>query len=207
MKNLQKTAKKFIKKLKGTVTFDSVAEYLQSEGYAIIYYSSPECQALTEEYEMVNYIRSVNAFTYCCDSVKLVFINDKIPLNEMLCSILHESAHIFLGHMTTNPYATDERRNEMEAEAFACAVLTYKKSFIPYLTVILVFLLSFAALFCVLSNPAPKTNTEDAELVYITPTGRRYHRESCIYIKNKDCTAITKTQAQKSLSPCSVCNP
>ena len=136
MKRIHHTAKKFIRKLKGAVTFDSVAEYLQSEGYAIIYYSSPECHALTEEYGMANYIKSVNAFTYCCDRVRFVFINDKIPLNEMLCSILHEAAHIYLGHLSTNPYATDNRLNEMEAEAFAYAVLTYKKSYSPYWSII-----------------------------------------------------------------------
>jgi len=43
-------------------------------------------------------------------------------------------------------------------------------------------------------------------IVYITNTGRMYHRESCSYLSNSK-IAISLTEAVKSYSPCSVCKP
>lgn len=212
MKSLQKTAKKFIKELKGVITFDTVIDYLQKSGYTIMYYSSPECHALLDKYNLIEFHKTVNAFTYICDCSKFIFVNDKAALQDMLCSILHETAHIRLGHLLSNPYSTDDRKNEMEAEAFVYTVLNYKMSYLPHIIVILIVLASFTVIYFCYSYakhtiPVTTPIAVTEEIVYITPTGSKYHHNSCIYVKNKNCTAVTKTQAKKNFQPCSVCNP
>jgi len=44
------------------------------------------------------------------------------------------------------------------------------------------------------------------EIVYVTKTGRMYHREACTYLSSSK-IAISLEEAIKSYSPCSVCNP
>jgi len=44
------------------------------------------------------------------------------------------------------------------------------------------------------------------EIVYVTNTGRMYHRENCSYLSNSK-KAISLGEAIISYSPCSVCNP
>lgn len=56
---------------------------------------------------------------------------------------------------------------------------------------------------------AATTAKEAVDTVYITPTGKCYHRASCSTLKNsKKVTAITRTEAEgKKLSACKVCKP
>jgi len=44
------------------------------------------------------------------------------------------------------------------------------------------------------------------EIVYVTNTGRRYHRENCSYLGSSK-IAISLKDAVKSYEPCSVCDP
>lgn len=231
MKKIQKTAKKFIKQLNGVVTFDTVVDYLQKLGYTVIYYSSPECPLLVEEYSLYDYRNSVDAFTYISDSVKLVFINDDLPLHDMLCDILHESAHIYIGHLKSNPFATDSLQHEIEADAFAYAVLKYKKSRTPLIVVAAV--VSTAVITSMFSSyyhnaktptfviersqisepetisvPQPETESETvSDTVYVTPSGTKFHKQGCRYIKNKNVKEYSRTDAANKYSPCSVCEP
>ena len=47
---------------------------------------------------------------------------------------------------------------------------------------------------------------ESQELVYITANGKKYHKENCRLIKNKNVTGISLAEAQeKGLQPCSRC--
>lgn len=51
----------------------------------------------------------------------------------------------------------------------------------------------------------PENNNSD-EIVYITKTGSKYHRENCRYL-SKSKIPIMLSDAVNSYSPCSVCNP
>ena len=47
-----------------------------------------------------------------------------------------------------------------------------------------------------------------SEYVYITATGKKYHRSNCRYVQNKsNISFLNKKEADKTHSPCSVCNP
>lgn len=49
--------------------------------------------------------------------------------------------------------------------------------------------------------------SSQVEYVYVTSSGKKYHRSSCRTIKNSKVTQLTKEQAQKKYDACKVCNP
>jgi micrococcal nuclease len=56
------------------------------------------------------------------------------------------------------------------------------------------------------SAPSLKSEVPPDVVVYITNTGRMYHRETCSYLSSSK-IAISLAEAVKSYLPCSVCNP
>ena len=56
----------------------------------------------------------------------------------------------------------------------------------------------------VAAPPAPKDPVKDT--VYITKTGKKYHRGTCRYLK-KSKIAISRKKAMKRYQPCKVCKP
>lgn len=58
-------------------------------------------------------------------------------------------------------------------------------------------------------SPDPTTEPVPADIVYRTPSGKRYHRETCRYVRtNPNATALTIEEAGKQgLTPCQTCNP
>ena len=56
----------------------------------------------------------------------------------------------------------------------------------------------------VAAPPAPKDPVKDT--VYITKTGKKYHRGNCRYLK-KSKIAISRKKAMKRYQPCKVCKP
>ena len=57
-------------------------------------------------------------------------------------------------------------------------------------------------------QPEENTISENmSDIVYITKTGKSYHRKSCRYTKDKDCTALSRAETEKNYTPCKVCSP
>ena len=56
----------------------------------------------------------------------------------------------------------------------------------------------------VAAPPAPKDPVKDT--VYITKTGKKYHRGNCRYLR-KSKIAISRKKAMKRYKPCKVCKP
>ena len=55
--------------------------------------------------------------------------------------------------------------------------------------------------------PPPESDADVTEIVYRTPSGKRYHRASCFHVKGKG-TALSLAEAkERGLTPCKVCNP
>lgn len=48
---------------------------------------------------------------------------------------------------------------------------------------------------------------DTTDTVYVTPSGKKYHRINCQHVRNKKCTAIPRSKAVKKYSPCSKCRP
>lgn len=58
-----------------------------------------------------------------------------------------------------------------------------------------------------MTEPQALTDESVTDIVYVTPSGERYHKADCRYVKGKNCTELTKTKAKTNYTPCKVCNP
>jgi len=53
----------------------------------------------------------------------------------------------------------------------------------------------------------PKPETDKVEEVYITNTGKKYHRSNCRYLKESKIPISLKEAKSQGYEPCKVCNP
>ena len=59
-------------------------------------------------------------------------------------------------------------------------------------------------------NVAPQIQTAEKvhpEIVYITATGKKYHKENCRYLKYTKCRTLLEDAQNASYTSCKVCNP
>lgn len=228
---IKKAANQFIKKeLKNKVDFETVCEYLRTIGYAVIFYNSYKDNEILNKYDLTDFSKTVKAFTIFRKDLKAVFIDENSSCNDKICSLLHETAHIIFGHINEKNIK-ESRTMEMEADAFAYAVLNYKKSHTPLIvtaavisTAIITSMFSsyyhnaktptFVIERSQISEPetisVPQHETESqtlSETVYVTPSGTKFHKQGCRYIKNKNVKEYSRTDAANKYSPCSVCEP
>jgi hypothetical protein len=78
------------------------------------------------------------------------------------------------------------------------------------------FVLALAAFFCLAGMPAvvpaqqpsPQQATDTkAETVYVTRTGKQYHRKSCRYLTSSQRPMSLKDAKAGGYKPCKVCKP
>lgn len=232
-----KAAKRFVKiSLKGNINFEAVSNYINKTGYTINFYNPGETNSLIEKYKLSDFSKSVHAFTVKTKDIKTVFIDISLSAENKMRALLHEAGHIVLGHMDVSSTIADRRLHDMQAEAFAYAVLTYKRSYKPlYFAICLVLtsVISATAGYNLHSGTAPQPeqynvpaannitqqsepteiptqiiSENNMELVYVTKSGTHYHKADCRYIKNNNtATSIKADEADKRYTPCKVCNP
>jgi micrococcal nuclease len=59
-----------------------------------------------------------------------------------------------------------------------------------------------------LQAPAPQQQAQTKEqTVYITKTGKKYHRATCRYLSRSKISTSLKEAKANGYGPCSVCNP
>lgn len=203
MKKTKKAAKKFIRDLKGDISFNAVKRYLISKGYEVIFYNTDELgDYLLKEFGVYDYALTKMAFTLRKNRRKFVFINDSNQ--NKLCSLIHEAAHEVFNHMLEDRHTANERIQELEAESFTHYVLNYQKTKVSLLSVACI-VIAVTLLYSGIDTAYHKSIPDNA--VYVTRSGKKYHRENCMYVAGRDCSALTIEQAQKEYEPCKVCNP
>lgn len=224
MKNneIKRAAKKFIKALNGKTDFVSVEEYLKGKGYKVVFFNTETGDRELERFGLAEKAQKSPAFTYT-GAANIIFIDNNASSEDKNYLLYHEAGHIELGHAG---YARISTKNkflmEFEADTFAQMVVnptkTHKSALPLVLLVIALLCISFYAGTAFPHNhyipdgmPAGGTvETNGAEqtedIVYVTRTGKKYHRESCGYLRN-DSMAMSRTQAAQHYSPCSICNP
>ena len=136
----------------------------------------------------------------------IIFINNNVPAEDKCYLLYHETGHILLNHIKNRMSTKNNILLEIEADSFAYELINYTK---PNLMVRILTVILITVLLTALSYSAyQKYNSYiHADMVYITSTGNSYHRNSCIYVKNRDCTTLERTEADKNYDPCKVCNP
>jgi hypothetical protein len=54
--------------------------------------------------------------------------------------------------------------------------------------------------------PAPQTQPKE-QTVYVTKTGKKYHRDGCRYLRSSRIPVVLKDAKANGYTPCSVCRP
>ena len=226
MKNIHHESKKLYIQLKGDLSIPSIMNFLESKGYNVVFFNTEDGDDLLRRYNIDR--KNVPSFIYT-GITKVVFVDDLLHAEDKLYCLLHECGHLIMNHIKENEIHTMSKLStECEADAFAYSVMKYSP--LKTLRNILLALLAaaliiFGTVSCTRAQPqkngtsvssnvsgaitTPRITSENSvsETVYVTPSGTKYHRANCRYVKNKDASALSRTKAEKTHDPCSVCNP
>ena len=204
--SIKKSARFLYRSIKGNLSVPAIIEFLQTRGYDVVFFNTPEGDDLLRRYGIK--LNGAGSVTYC-GVTKVVFADDTLHISDKLYALLHECGHIMLGHLVENQiHSISKRITENEAEAFVYEVLHLHRrpKRIPALVAIVFLLvfLFFGALFAFRSRPE---DSEQNPIVYVTQDGTHYHRKSCLYATNFKTSKMYKSEAEITLLPCSFCNP
>lgn len=218
MNKIKRAAKKYIKATNGN-NLSSAIDYLSVIGYSVIFFNTSPGDEAIRAYGLEWEKDTLKAFTcHEVNGISAVFIDNNLHINDKLYLILHEIGHILLGHVGDGHIAyRDQLYSDIEADAFAFEVLNYKGNASQIIStvcaVVLGITIGFAVGLITTSGnqihdiTTLQTFAAENNVVYITPTGTKYHRDTCIYAQNKDCAEMSKNQADKIYEACRVCNP
>jgi len=213
-KKVYKTAKKFIKAVRGKKDFISAEQLAEKLGYKIVFYNSPFGDAEIIRYHLEQKAQNTKGFTYVA-AAKIIFIDNSVHSDDKFYILLHEIGHIMLGHVGDGKtFLRNAVLMDIEADAFAHEVL-YPTKHYKSLVSVLILCITLCTTY-VISSHFGNTDTPDEKLsvnttsepsVYITRSGTRYHSENCSSTRNSLTAIISKTEAEKLFPPCRLCNP
>ncbi len=204
------------------LTFVNVENILQSLGYSVVLFNTYPGDMELERYELEDKKGKLKAFTYS-KTAHIVFMDANLHADDKLYLILHELGHIVLGHVGDGKLVTrNQILIDIEADNFAYSILhNHNRSwlYVLFSAVLLYSVIITAGFLNVRTAPAitsaevttqtepPQTVSATADTVYVTPAGKKYHKQDCMYTKGKTLTELTRTQAENIYTPCAVCNP
>ncbi len=209
-------------KLDYNITVQSLSTYLQGLGYRVLFYGEANNRFHTQKgnkllhvLDLEDYAARANAFTFHHPELRAVFIKTGFGEYHTTFLLAHELYHVLQKHDSAPIQYFVERVQDNAANYFAAYLLdqkpmerqyyqlkTYAKHFL------LLFLLLLISLSPLLANHIPACQ-EPSGQYYVTPSGNKYHREDCQYIRVKtNVRAVTKEEIrQRHYTPCAVCQP
>lgn len=233
---MEQHVNRFIKKYSLTekkLSVTALVRIFKTLGYKPVlfnkYGNSRKVQKLITACGLENEVATRKVFIFSDPSVKFVFIHGNISYDEMVHYMLHELGHIWLGHID-NPGNEDVQ--EREADEFAVRVrLTLKqqlntKRMTAVLSVASVLIISFLVgnhIYTELdtypdaqpiqsysAEISVEANTDiDTEYVVVTPSGKKFHRPDCMYVRDK--ANVIELSPEEAVNvgyePCKVCKP
>lgn len=200
------------------INLDNLIYIIEDQGFEIIEFEPGDgllTNSLIRDLKLTSYAQAGKAFAYQQGSAKFVFVCEDMSAKEKLYALAHEVGHIFCLHLRDGnmEYSVHE---EYEANEFAHHLLhpsfidnikrwiaEHKKSVVLGTTITLV----IVTLVFVIAGII-KTNSYYGDY-YVTETGKKYHREDCIFIKDKkNVERLTdKDYYSGEYDPCQICLP
>lgn len=221
--NAQMVARKLKRALHGDMTLVNVVKYAVDIGYNVVFFESVNDENLLR-FGLSEFAQQTTSFTYY-ELAKIIFVSDKLLYYEKLHRLIHELGHILLQHIGKGTLCLlDKDKIEAEAETVVYLLL-YKKKTININVITVVLIIFFSVLggyigYNVYPNIHPNIRPnipsfvyptyeeqKQEKTVYVTPSGKKYHKVDCIYTKDKDCIGLSRSEAEKGYSPCRVCKP
>lgn len=184
---------------------------LQAQGFSLVEYSrTSNCKEVTTlltALRLTDYAAGLSAFTYQDANLRIVFMLENLSQQEQMILLSHELGHILchhLDHMSITGPGTGVTQ-EQEANEFSTRLMQYNQSCRPKRIALGVSAaLAAIALVCALLF---STSASTNESVFLTQSGRCYHKADCIFVEGKDnLTALSLQQAEAAgYEPCSWC--
>lgn len=219
--DIKKKVRKFIKTERlTTVNNQSLSSAASRLGYTIVYYSrgvnATDVETLISEFHLEGLVKTSNGFLYTSGDYRLIFLNSDLSNDEKTIVLSHEIGHIVCKHLHSDQGIGFDVREEYEANEFSHYLLNptslqkigqtasnHKKTLIA---IMLVLTLLIGGI--VTSSVVKKHNSYYGEY-YITPTGTKYHKKDCVFVKNKNnVRRLTKEEFESGdYTPCEMCLP
>ena len=200
-----KQVRKFIREFNisnENLTIKKIEEILIIQGYNI-YNFGPNEDITNEVLKRLNLeemAKTKNAFTYSNEDIKAVFIKKNIATQE---------------YLEVLKFSVELKRKLKYNEKILFSIFIV----ISIITMILIIQSKNENLKIepqsIPTITTTSTTTTIEEIVYITKTGKKYHRKDCYTIKNKEvieiskkeAIEISKKEAIELYDPCKICNP
>ncbi len=189
-------------------------------GYTVIEFNSVlndnDTDVIIQSLELSEHILHSKGFTYVSKEYRLIFINENLSEDEKLLIISHEMGHIVCDHFDAIPIIGKDVRDEHEANEFSHYLL--KKSVFGKISSYIamhrkaavigavIIILTFGS---VCGYMVFKSRDMYTDNLYITSTGKCYHKKECIFVKNKtNAQKLTKDAFESGeYTPCDMCLP
>ncbi len=205
-------------RLRGKVSSAKIVSGLEEQGYTVVYYNgvsdTGDVKQLAELLGVGEHMRSLKGFTYADSGSRIVFLNEELSEEERCYVLLHEQAHILLGHLKSGAVIGQDVIQESEANEFVhyvlypdfTARLRLHRRQIGWITAALAALICIFLLICAMPDTAGKAGVGD---YYVTSTGNKYHEKDCIFVKDKtNVRRISPEEiSEKGYEPCEICLP
>lgn len=104
MRKIKKEVRKFLEEfhLKDLPTCDQLVQILKKQGFITVYFDpqhiSEYVQDLADKLDLHDALQKKDGFAYRNGELKFVFVNQTLDNVNQACVLLHEEAHIYLGH-------------------------------------------------------------------------------------------------------------
>lgn len=210
-----------VKCCKLTVSSFDIKKVIKNQGFVIAEYSSfdndnSDSRALLKNLNLLEYAANVKGFTYANADLRIVFINEDLSEEEKIVVLLHEEAHILFKHYSHLPVFGESIKEELEANLFVNAVL--QPSFIEKLKVVAILNKKYLqvamgiTLLISIIAVSYEYNVRESSYhgkYYVTRSGKKYHKENCLAVKNRTNTRrITVEEVKEGrYTPCKICLP
>lgn len=218
---IKELAHVFLKEYKlREVTLTDIKKIIQSQGYAVVefnsIYNDENVALLIEVLGLDEQIKQSKGFTYVDSKRRLVFLNEDLSETEKLFVLAHEEGHIYCNHLSSQTIVGRDVMEEHEANEFTHYILKNslrRKNWIHsnktnkslcITAIILVVLIWGTIVFNFI-----KQEQSYYGKYYLTSTGNKYHKEECIFVKEKkNIHRITKKEyGSGKYEPCGICLP
>lgn len=220
-REIQKKVKEFKKKF-GFLDCDleSLEKAIEKQGYTIVEFNhimnNPSVATIVNTLGLKEYISHSKCFTYADKNYRIVFVHEDLNEEERIKVLAHENGHIYLGHIGTMQIMGSDVSEEYDANEFAHylqangvgsrvgkGIKKHKKLFIAVLCLVV------AAAIGVTVFALVNREKQFCDDYYITATGFKYHKEDCIFVKDKtSAKRMTVEQFESGeYEPCKMCLP
>ncbi len=214
---IQIEAIKFLEEVK-ILTVKNIEFWLSHRGYSLHFFSKDEIEGLGID-------ESENGFKRKSELLKIVYIKNSLSYKEKLETIIHECGHVLFDDksiLKSNNYRELQANMFSEYVADPNRLLQKLHCFCKLKYLFILLLVTFIGLAFTYSFLMPrkvpisseqniqttvKSEATSENTVYITPTGKKYHKNHCFSIRNSNKIETTIENAIDNYTPCKLCNP